>query len=268
MSTSLTLTVPLASLRASVVLIAASWDRVRASASGVPVRRRTSGTPWPVARSRAETRRGRGADGVRGGRRCREAPRGPGSDRGASRAGPRRGHGGYCWCHLSYWSEGSQGVVCTRVPFLTLGVDRQSPLDTFCQTSYQPEGGPSGLSAKKTRHCWVVAAASQNCTVTVPAPEAGAVMHRPVFELVKVNRPVWVLNPSSHLCSEPPVHDHIWSFAAFSVALSRQWLEFQTLIGVNPAACAGAPATAMASIASAAVTSASMLRRLDMGLLR
>ncbi|MCW7940547.1 hypothetical protein AAW14_00300 [Streptomyces hygroscopicus] len=154
------------------------------------------------------------------------------------------------------------------MPFRTLGVDRQSPLDTFCQTSYQPEGGPLGLSAKKTRHCWVVAAALQNSIVTVPDPEAGAVMHRPVCWLVKVNRPVWVLYPSSHFCSEPPLHDHIWSFESFSVALSRQWLEFQTLIGLKPAACAGALITGMVSIANAAMTSASRLRLGDMDLLR
>src|ERR1035441_3981033 len=110
-----------------------------------------------------------------------------------SLSGPM-GSGGYCWCHLWSRLEASQGAVCRTVPFLRLGVSRQSPLAAFCQTSYQPEGGPRGLSAKKTRHCWVVAAASQGAMVTVPAPTAGAVMHHPVCELVKVNKLVWVLN--------------------------------------------------------------------------
>src|SRR6185437_13679252 len=91
--------------------------------------------------------------------------------------------------------------------------------------------------------------------VAAPSPEAGAVRHHPVC---------WFVNvyptddgATDHFCSITPVHDHIWTFELFSLALSMQWLEFQMLIALElPDACAGTIARVIAVADSTTVPSA------------
>ena len=72
--------------------------------------------------------------------------------------------------------------------------------------------------------------------------------------------PVWLLNSCCHCCSGPPVHFHICSFPAFSVALSRHALVPCTLIEPKVEACAGAPAEVTPSAAAKAAVNANKPR--------